>query len=330
MSKRREKKNLKSSLLVLLLIAILLIASTYAWFTANTTVTISSLDVNVQASNGLQISTDAVSWKATLTSTDITAAKGTVDGSVNLIPTQMVPVSTDGTVSSGLLNMYQGTMAPIDGDYKLTATKLEDATQTTGYIVFDIYLKADSNMTLTLANNSAVTAFNGRGGTDKGLQNAARVAFVNEGHYASTEEVSTITSSMKGDSSLIWEPNADKHTEEAITASTIYEGLDPVVDGNGTAIPYYGVKAAIDEDNAIPRTDIYQENDTYLGQVTTTATFDDSTTENFITLEAGITKFRVYMWIEGQDVDCDNSASGTDIAYNIQFDAVIPGAGVGG
>ena len=46
MSKRREKKNLKSSLLVLLLIAILLIASTYAWFTANTTVTISSLFTN--------------------------------------------------------------------------------------------------------------------------------------------------------------------------------------------------------------------------------------------------------------------------------------------
>ena len=328
MSKRREKKNLKSSLLVLLLIAILLIASTYAWFTANTTVTISSLDVNVQASNGLQISTDAVSWKATLTAADITAAKGTVDGSVNLIPGEMVPVSTDGSVTSGLLNMYQGTMAPIDGDYKLTAAKLEDATQTNGYIVFDIYLKADSDMTLTLAGESTVAPaiIGDAPAVDKGLQNAARVAFVNEGHFASTDEVSNITASMKGNSSLIWEPNADSHTEEAITASTIYNGLAPVVDGNGTAIKYYGVKATIDEENAIPRTNIYQENATYLGKVTTTPTYDNSETANFIQLTAGITKFRVYMWIEGQDVDCDNSASGTDIAYNIQFDAVIPGA----
>ena len=65
MSKRKEnRKNLKSSLLVLLLIAILLIASTYAWFTANRTVSIDTLEVNVQASNGLQISTNAVDWKA--------------------------------------------------------------------------------------------------------------------------------------------------------------------------------------------------------------------------------------------------------------------------
>lgn len=27
------------------------------------------------------------------------------------------------------------------------------------------------------------------------------------------------------------------------------------------------------------------------------------------------------MWVEGQDVDCDNSASGTDIAFNIEFSA---------
>ena len=25
------------------------------------------------------------------------------------------------------------------------------------------------------------------------------------------------------------------------------------------------------------------------------------------------------MWIEGQDVDCENNASGTDISYNLQF-----------
>ena len=39
----------------------------------------------------------------------------------------------------------------------------------------------------------------------------------------------------------------------------------------------------------------------------------------FVTLEAGVTKFRVYMWVEGQDVDCEDHASGTDIMYNVQF-----------
>ena len=36
-------------------------------------------------------------------------------------------------------------------------------------------------------------------------------------------------------------------------------------------------------------------------------------------LHQGITKMRVYMWIEGQDIDCENNASGTDITYNIEL-----------
>ena len=59
MSKKSKRKaNLKASILVLLLLAILLMASTYAWFTSNTQVTISTLNVNVEAKNGLQISAD--------------------------------------------------------------------------------------------------------------------------------------------------------------------------------------------------------------------------------------------------------------------------------
>ena len=33
----------------------------------------------------------------------------------------------------------------------------------------------------------------------------------------------------------------------------------------------------------------------------------------------GITKFRAYLWVEGQDVDCENSASGTYLRYDLKF-----------
>ena len=33
--------------------------------------------------------------------------------------------------------------------------------------------------------------------------------------------------------------------------------------------------------------------------------------------KTGITKVRIYMWIEGQDVDCENNVTGTDITYKI-------------
>ena len=39
----------------------------------------------------------------------------------------------------------------------------------------------------------------------------------------------------------------------------------------------------------------------------------------FDNLAAGVTKVRVYMWIEGQDVDCENMASGTNVNFNVQF-----------
>ena len=320
MSKRREKKNLKSSLLVLLLIAILLIASTYAWFTANRTVTISSLDVNVQASNGLQISTDAVNWKAVITSSDITG--GAYSGNVNQIPTEMVPMSTDGTVAGdGTMNMFLGTMAPITtagdpnyGKYALTATQETDEDQEGKYIIFDIFLKADEPMDLTLTADSTVTPK--ENSADKGLQNAARVAFVNEGNVASTAASSALTL-MDGTESVVWEPNADKHTADAI-ANNPYGGS--VTDG--TKVTYYGVKTAITA--PILRETINSGTDqTHFGSVANLISTNQASAETagFLSIEAGITKVRVYMWVEGQDVDCDNSASGTDITFNVQFNA---------
>ena len=36
-------------------------------------------------------------------------------------------------------------------------------------------------------------------------------------------------------------------------------------------------------------------------------------------LASGITKYRIYMWVEGQDIDCENFASGTYLQYNLSF-----------
>ena len=324
--KSKEKnKNLKSSLLVLLLIAILLIASTYAWFTANRTVTISSLEVNVQASNGLQISTDAQNWKAIITKDDILT--GAYSGNTNKIPASMTPVSTDGTVTTGNMNMFYGIVAPVEGTgvYSLTATQETDST-TERYIVFDIFLKADEAMDLTLTGESSVVAT----GTDKGLQNASRVAFINEGTVDATA-ASTATGLTGGTSfsvgdrkTVIWEPNAGSHTAEAV-ANNPYTGVSIEEGDAGAAVPYYGVKAAIADPIDIKGINTDGADTQYFTKIQgaglTSTNKDASETANFFHIDKGITKVRVYMWVEGQDVDCDNSASGTDIAFNVQFNA---------
>src|SRR5574344_245776 len=94
----RKTTSFKSSIILLLLIAVLLISSTYAWFTANQTVTVSSIQVNVQASNGLQISTDAANWKAVISNDDIKT--GGYAGNTNSIPASLAPVSTAGEVNA--------------------------------------------------------------------------------------------------------------------------------------------------------------------------------------------------------------------------------------
>ena len=39
---------------------------------------------------------------------------------------------------------------------------------------------------------------------------------------------------------------------------------------------------------------------------------------------AGVTKMRVYLWIEGQDIDCENNASGGKISFDLQITSSLP------
>ena len=56
---RKSKRRLNSLFMTLLLTAVLLIMSTYAWFSANRIVEITGITAKVSAAEGLQISLDA-------------------------------------------------------------------------------------------------------------------------------------------------------------------------------------------------------------------------------------------------------------------------------
>ena len=99
--------------------------------------------------------------------------------------------------------------------------------------------------------------------------------------------------------------------------------------GTGNApVEYYGLKAAIGTENA---QDVDSTDGTYFTKV-------DNATQGLVTsnkdgipttayqqvlhLEKGVTKVRIYMWVEGQDVDCEDYASGGDLTYNLQFSSL--------
>ena len=102
---KKQNKRLKSLVLLLFLTIVLLSTSTYAWFTANRTVSIEAIDISVAASSGLQISTNAKDWKTLITNEDIINVTDYTNP-VNQVPNVLAPVSTTGAVSNGRMVFF--------------------------------------------------------------------------------------------------------------------------------------------------------------------------------------------------------------------------------
>lgn len=329
MEKRNSKKRKKSkkifiAILMILFTGVILTASTYAWFTANKTVTVSQIDVNVTTSQGLQISTDASTWKTVISNDDITGV--TYDGSTNQLPGQTAsikPTSTVGEIdtATGFMKMFVGDVtSDATGNYILTATQsIETKSTTTGdFVVFDLFFQTNAAATVYLTSNSTV----GSVGTATGIQNASRVGFVVQGHAAAGTDAATIRA-LKSDGTVpavIWEPNNDVHTAAAVKhAFDVYQ--ISTQQAGAPKLAYKGVKKDISKTANIPLNSAETE---YFADVTpnistTVAGIPKEKYERVFDLEAGVTKVRIYMWVEGQDVDCEDNASGGSVAYNLQF-----------
>lgn len=329
---KKKRKRLFLLLLLLLVTGVLLGTSTYAWFTANKTVSVNDIQVNVAAQNGIQISVDGTTWKSIVQTSDILGATTKYAAAVNQIPSSsnsLAPVSTVGNIdSNGRMEMFLGTVEAdsTTGNYMITATQeTETAGATSGaFIAFDIFLKVDANTPTYFTPNTRVVASDAN---DTGIKNATRMAFIVLGNTTAGDSLANIQGLNAGTSAVkyIYEPNYDVHTAAAVNHAADVYGLTTTVSG-GSLLPYSGVKAAIPASAAIPEkvaagTTHASAYSTYFGNVTVDYSTVAGFNTNFagLTLTKGITKVRVYMWIEGQDVDCENSASGGNITYGLQI-----------
>lgn len=326
---RIKRFRLLYLLILFLFTTIMFSTSTYAWFTSNRVVTINTINVHVAASGGIEISADGTTWKSIIMPEDITSVHSTTyPTSVNQIPYNLEPVSTgkDIDTSNGFLKMFYGLTDSNElGEYVLTSSRIVEqegnGTSSDGkFIVFDLFFKVSNDTTLYLANNSKVKYTNEDG---KGIANATRVAFVNEGTVPNGSDVETIQR-LKGGSSLttyIWEPNYDIHTSSAIANARDVYGIT-TTEAGANVIGYDGVINEITKEDNIT---LREANSTSHPSLFKQVNVDYSTQKDFasnreiFTLSSGITKMRIYMWIEGQDVDCENNASYDDIEFNIQL-----------
>ena len=344
---RRKRRKLLFAIIMVLFVGIVLTTSTYAWFTANQTVTVQDINVNVATSNGIQISVDGSDWKALITNADIQSVGGQNNpypAAVNQLPSSMVPVSTVGALDSttAFMKMFKGQIVADEttGVNELNSSASVETNGTSGdFVAFDLFFKVTEALTVYLTDASEVVTSDV---TSKGIENAARIAFINQGTTSASSTVSTIQN-LKNTSAtpIIWEPNFDAHTQAGINnASSVYAydtawtvtngeysceaatGHQCVLEASGTRAQvdsYYGVKTTFTGEA------LNSHDTNKFGVVTPdlqTAKVNGIQSNAYLSafnLAAGITKVRIYMWIEGQDVDCEDNASGSNLTFSLQF-----------
>lgn len=308
---RRSKRKLNSLFMMVLLTGMLLLSSTYAWFSANKEVALEGINAKVVAAEGLQISLDGEAW-----SSKITVNKDTLAAAVDnnyVWPEALTPVSTIGDITGGNMNMFYG---DVNAEGDKLSNPSNETTGSTKYIVFDLYFKNSSSqaagdkLQLNVGSKVAIAA-DGKQGT--GLENSIRSSVVLYSNSTiMTDSGENIRKLAAGTPKIcIWEPNYDKHIAEIvkndarITAATqAYTTLglkDITADADGFIN---------DINSTTANTNIAEQVTLQTADTVTTAT--DMTNlggDSLMLVQNAVMKARVYIWLDGQDPDCIDTAS---------------------
>lgn len=335
---RKSKRRIHSLYMMLLLTAILLILSSYAWFSANREVSITGITAHVSAAEGLQISLDGVAWGSSVAVNESNLANAKAESTEYTVnnytwPDQLEPVSTDGTFTGADINFYSGDISANGA----TLSGVTAATTTSNkYIAFDIYLKnASSKATdnLQLSTGSYVKINKDEGKTDTGLEYSTRTGMLLYSNTAvfTAAQKDIVTLASGTPLAAIWEPNYNKHIAEIVKN-------DPRIDAEDTVFNTLGLTAKSSGNDVADanRKEIKKDGDDgYLAAPVTIKTDgENGTVTNMLAVDGTtqlelkpntIMKARMYIWLEGQDPDCQDTAS-TGKAFDIQFNLTKPAA----
>lgn len=295
--KSQKKMTLTSSLIAMAISFSVLGTATFAWFTRGTTAAASGFDFTASAATGIQISTDADDWKSTITGVDFAGQAGS-----RITVENMEPVSTvNNSITDGELDFFGA--SDFDGQYTLSEN-------TTNYLMFDLYFRNQGGnpLTLSLTANSTVIddVLN-----DKNTSLATRVGFIIEG---SSTDRTTAMALASGTNAYIWEPNSLGRSSSATAA--------PIYAVNNAKYAYQGINGDNDS-TAITSNRNYLPHDVaYSAPVTTSdIAIGDTPVIGELPGNNNITKVKVFIWIEGQDIDCNNETSAGRVIVELGFDS---------
>ncbi len=331
-----RKINLRLTIVLLFAFGILLIFSTYAWFSTNLNVKVKTFNMTVKRNSGLTISFDAINFDTAIELSEnmlINELKKTYPNNLSQWAANgLIPVSSRGISdpNSYFFDVYysnSGVLYSIknkEKGYIRTAKSLENKIrQFNRYIAFDVFFRNETGSPISdnlyFDPDSSIT-YNDSDSINEellGLLNSIRIGIVKVGSLPLDADPHDIQN-IKCDNnctSIIYEPYSTRHEKLSIDRASKY-GVNLV---NGSLYPTY---AAIKEGGPIYMGDTVSGSpnlNTEYFALQNTITEDDLD-EPLFTIPDGITKARVYLWIEGQDIDSlETNSDGSDLAISLNF-----------
>ena len=321
------------SIFVIFIIGVLLIFSSYARFSTSLNVKIKEFDMIVSKNSGLSISFDGINFDKAIEISRDTLINGLTKTYPNHVnqwaASGLTPVSSNGISDSNsyFFDIYSSSGVRYRNRQKdhgfINTTKITDAKPRAfnNYIAFDIFFKNETGSPVpdSLYFDEGTTAYmtSDSGDEMQGLVNSLRIGIVKVGTVPVDSDPKTIQNIQCNHdcSSVIFEPNSTAHTMLSRERAAKYN-LD--LKDNEDFPTFAMIKAGgpiYVEDNISGSSKI-DYNYFALQNTIKERDFD----KPLFTIPDGITKARVYLWIEGQDIDSlETDSSGAEIYVDINF-----------
>ncbi|MDD3187238.1 MAG: hypothetical protein PHD02_02045 [Bacilli bacterium] len=334
-----NKFNFKFLIFLMFLTGVLLIFSSYAWLSASLNVKVKFFDLVVSSDSGLFISLDGITYSDSVelnADTVVRDLKATYPNNTNQWPLGgLWPVSSNGLYSSNSekFSVFIGEVVKKRGSvitskkYLNTALGDEKVSSTTNkYMAFDLFLKNVSGS--PYSDNLYIDDGTGVDFAEdvdedikedlRGVLNSIRFGIVKISSTSSKSDINTIQnlSCNNNCQMVIYEPNDKDHSNISIAKA---KELDiNLVDGE-----YYPTYGVIKEGTYLEMANGQDGSgialDTEHFSLQNTIKYADLVNPIF-DIPSGVTKFRVYVWLEGQDVDSlATTSKGASIILALNF-----------
>lgn len=317
---QRQRQRTFIYLYVLLALLILLVTASYTWFSLSQTPRVSSMEMNIASTVGIQLAdqydADEDEWGTVL---DFNEIVGT--------DTVLQPASWSADRNSFVTAYYGTDGRVIENKYILLtdAQHSNRSDQHAYYVKGSFYARSDTEVDIYLGEAVEVNEGINTSGTyviGTPVWNSQRILHEDGGLGAETAiriglritPVDPLTGVEIGnDEFYIYEPNFDEHLDETIEG----DAGTPSVDGGDYEDVAY----------MIYQTTSYWTEAYPVEQGVTVKTLGEFIGDTYLfTLEPeDMVRIDLYVWLEGQDVDCSNLIDEAQIIANIQLKAEYSG-----